>query len=392
MNYYSKYLKYKNKYLNLKNEMISGSSKTELSNKYFNNDVIKTDFNIPKKTNIYKSFYKNGNDSEGIIFGHGSSIPKVFCIVPDNIIIRPTTKLGNVSNRASFLQDLDDLNNLYSKKHRRYITFEKGYNTTYYPSSLIQDMLITFKSTYPETSTFSFSGIVTGNINKSDEFIRLLNSVEDVSNESLKYHDTDIILDKDYQNNPTNGNIWGKSFYLSDILKAISTRITENNDKPYIYTLQICRSGIDITTIPDNFCNNYLNIPDPVIKGPITLLRQKTAEEIDGFKYFNYKFKKIKKLLGMTGSPRSNNFILEYLNGTNFICKSDISCIGPVFNCDSCTKTCNKITKYITSIIGKIEETEINNNRLSYESFCLISSLLDMKIPFNNIFNNLSCD
>ena len=171
--YFSLYIKYKKKYLNLKesykNKQIlqKGASKSDffLNESKIDSVRIPDQFNFSTEIIKEESILKNNRDTinklhhynsnspsvrgEGIIFGHGIQIPNLFCIIPDNIIVRPTTKSGTVSNRAFYNIDPEDLDNLYRRQDREYLRFSDVYDRYYFPSGLIPNLLVTFRSTYP---------------------------------------------------------------------------------------------------------------------------------------------------------------------------------------------------------------------------------------------------
>ena len=147
MNYRKKYLKYKKKYKDFK--LKYGGAET------------------PSSTIDYETL----KDNQGIIFGHANQKNNEFCLVPDNLIIRPTSKTGIISNRAFYTNSHNE-DNLIVKSKRKNLTFENGYNNKYTPGSLIPNLTIQFSSTYPERiinipgfdikdSAVSYTGIIT---------------------------------------------------------------------------------------------------------------------------------------------------------------------------------------------------------------------------------------
>jgi len=410
--FYKKYKKYKNKYLNLKNKE-GGAMAESKSNIPFPLDddeevTIGSKFNFSKEIIMNESLYNNDKSTintlhhynkndptvrgEGVIFGHGSQIPELFCIIPNNIILRPTTKSGTVSHRDFYERESEDLENLYNRTDREFLTFANVYQRYYFPSSLIPNLLVTFKSTYPENNSFSLTGIVTGNINRQEKLIKLMSdkSEEQIKSESLKYHNSTINLEKDIEGNLTNGDIWGKTFYLSDILNAISKHIKQNGNIPQVYILQICRSypkEYD-NDLNEQFCNNYVNYTNfsPTILPPsIGLLRMKSAGEIMDFMYFREKYNKLKQLI----QSKNEKFIENFLNSTSIVCKSD-NCIGPYYNCRNCDKTCTKILNFFNKLIQQIDQN-VERNLLTYNDFCVLNHIFNHKIPFEENFSKNEC-
>ena len=121
---------------------------------------------------------------QGIIAGHGSTNPlefpggEIFCIVPDNIIVRPMIKYGvNFKPDAYFLKkDLTDkqkelrIKQLEDKMKRKdidvfYDYYGGNYNNLYCGGSIIMNNSISFPLTWDDhTNGYLPGGIITGDI------------------------------------------------------------------------------------------------------------------------------------------------------------------------------------------------------------------------------------
>ena len=364
-NYQNLYLKYKNKYIDLKNKMNGGSSKINILTKQFSAD----------------------NLGQGIIFGHGRQIEGEFCIVPDNIILRPTSRIGSDST-LGYLEEPDDITNLFIKENRKYIVgFKDDFQNYYLPGSLIPNMIIELRSVFPN-NLFSFTGIVTGNIkcdkpNKFDCLFQTYIDEETTKRESLKFNDERIL---------SNDN-WGTAISLSDLLQLLSKKIKEYEsgpDKlPKIYILQSCRSGCHTVSkdvlsrcFGDNIPREYSEMINDSAASFEGMSRTPSVSQVREFIDFKNDYIRIRELIETRNKDFLDKFIPNFVD--DFKCKSEINkCRGPLINkCNNtdCEKTCEKIAEFLMTLLIQVT-ISINNGRISYETFCLFNNLKYHRIP-----------
>ena len=370
--YKSLYYKYKNKYLKLKNKMKGGETKYEL----------------------IKRFEIEGR-GQGLILGHGNQINDEFCLIPDNIILRPTSRIGSYST-TQYLEDDEDVEFLFKRKDRQYISnFLDGYSNYYLPGSLIPNMNIKLRSvfnkdgtTIPET--YSFTGVVTGNIvcNHDSYYQCLYQDYQDEETTKIKsfeFSNQEIISKEN----------WGNIIKLSSLLKIISDKIKKNKEGniiPKIYILQVCRSGCDsisFDTLSKCFDGE---IPDEYLPVP-NLMRIPSVSEVKEFVNFKNDFDKIKSNIKTRNSEFLDRFIPNFVNDLR--CKSEQeTCVGPLINkCDNnikCRKTCALLIRILDIILNEIESS-VEIGEINYKTFCLLNHLKLNKIPIYYIkeYNDL---
>ena len=268
----------------LYNRTKSKEENNEIISKYLKDEIMKT------------------SDKNGIISGHGSSVAGKLCMVPSNLCIRPMCCQNDIVE--------------VSKKHNNWLkssdrALESGfsclgksnYDNYYYPTQFIPELIINFAMIWDNPKRYSITGIITdditddswkdnGGIKKFHNYDLLDNLQSDdiIRKDSLKFHNNHIILNEDYNGEPTNGDIWNKNFYLSQILNAISKAVKLNNSLPTIYWLQTCRNSI----LPNITCNHCrleninwekTNLELDTTKKPV-LMRSNSINKIDKLKSF----------------------------------------------------------------------------------------------------------
>lgn len=184
-----------------------------------------------------KEFYRFGS---GIIFGHGAQNNNRFCIIPENMIVQPIVKSGHDAN-MKFLTSAYDTEDFYNLSTRATLEFMDGYEGKYFPGSLIPEVNILFKTTFPPTQEhkafFSFTGIITTSI---PERAQLFTEINTQTDEEIKIASTEF----NNQSIFTNDELWDSFRPLSTVLKKISNKILEPGSRiPNAYVLQTCRSA-----------------------------------------------------------------------------------------------------------------------------------------------------
>jgi hypothetical protein len=341
-NYKVSYLKYKTKYLNLKKKLHGGT----LS---------------PVEKQLINKFEKEGN-GQGIIIGHGSQLDN-FCLIPDNIILRPMTKTGT----TALLNTLEnfDMDFLKKKSERQYITeFNADYNNWYLPGSLIPNISINLRTVFQNPIRFSFTGVITSTIyepaSSSQGMIHRYVNEEQTKIKSLQYHDSRLLP----------GDIWDTDILLSDLLQIMSRNIniyTSAAEKiPKIYILAVCRGGntsISVDTLEKclrDTSREHGDEPEDELD-KITFSRTTSASQIDIFKNYKNLYNHISSLITSINIVYINNFIPD-----------DIPKIP---------KTQNSIHQILQSALGDISYN-IQNGIVTPKYFCMLKNLSEHNFSY----------
>jgi hypothetical protein len=238
---------------------------------------------------------KKKKKNDGVIMGHGLTIPDTLCIIPAGITIRPVTKcytnasfnnytdvgiitnlkvreeillkkgvgVGLTQEEGNLLEhirkqietedkkalDLRNIKNLaIAAKRSQTVDFPSGtdeiYSQEYKEGSIMPNMIIHFSPYYPsdsnviKSSTFSLRGIITKSFD--ERFIHHSThgkSEEDVKRESTQFHNKNIIsVERMYQ----------QQWLLSDLLNEIAKAKEKDTNLPDTYILTACRAS-DVT-------------------------------------------------------------------------------------------------------------------------------------------------
>ena len=334
----------------------------------------------------------------GLISGHGGIISNKLCVIPDNLWIVPrsiTGKSTKTTDTENVTWDKD-----YKSSNDRGIDMDfddKGYISWYGPGSLMSDVDINFKLTWPYSqnsndshdSRLSYAGIITGNITTfprdaeearlkkklGDEYTTKNISITDATHSNqLVYSNYDINSDSEIKRVllHDNNNIFNideinldKNYNLGSLLNKISNYIKEKPDTiiPRVYILDACRGFSPIDLKPDIACPilgqlkintgtdaaSSLTTSPPTASSPTVprprLVKTQSASRIHELQNFNERFEFIKGKIDIINS------FPDIINNTFFI---------PHIH---------------DVIIEKIQSNIQTQNSISHLEFCYINEL-----------------
>jgi hypothetical protein len=343
-NYKISYLKYKKKYLNLKKKLHGGTLTLE-------------------EKKLINKFETEGN-GQGIIIGHGSQLDN-FCLIPDNIILRPMSKSGS----ATLIDDLQDfdMDSLKKRPDRKLISEFTvdgiDYNNWYLPGSLIPNININLRTVFRGEREFSFTGVITGTIYESNPSTGIIIfpyvNEDQTRQKSLQYHDSRLLP----------GDIWNTHILLSELLQIMSRNIniyTSPTEKiPKIYILAACRVGdesISFNTLQK--CLTDLKEEQRRESGFEELssfTRTKSASQIEIFKTFKKIYDDVSSLITSGNLDNINRFI-----------PADIA---------KTPETQKSIHQILQSALGDISY-HIQNGLVTPKYFCMLKNLLEHNFSY----------
>ncbi len=284
----------------------------------------------------------------GLIMAHGR-ILKNFCIVPEGLCIQLTSSAGQNLNLSDLIQsyDRDRFKRIDLRKE-----LSEFYDSNYYEGSIIPDMLLDFRLTFPPSkeppNDFSFTGIITGSIFSDDLIFEYQKGnpegEKNCKDTSLTYHD-EKFMEKDL--------IWNYKITLGSLLKKIKTVKDKNPELPSIYRLIACRGGDIASAQAEVNC-----VP---VRLAYSGLRQESASQQENLQLFKYNLDQFNLFLDK--NPNSiANFILR---------NPDIQIIDDTFNI-----LYNTVKDYIINIIHNIEA----ENKISFNNLCTTLDLFEYKL------------
>ena len=327
-----------------------------------------------------KGMYSRGT---GIIIGHGRQLSNELCRIPDNILLKPTSRMESC---ADLFEGVSDFLDLYKSREYRGLIQEwtDDYEGRYMPGSLIPNLIIDFCTTFPVDTprphNYSNTGIITGNITCVDDDITCLypeitdtqHTNDDLlMDASMKFHDNDIIDSK---------SIWRKTVKLSDILTLLSVKITEL-DIPQVYILHVCRVHDEdiktlskLSTLKEALCKFDCINPES-----LTLSRLASTSERTEFTNFEENLVEFKQLI-------TDPIFLDEFYSYNMC----TSCNGPrkyVCSNEICLELCSSIHSVLNRFIFDIEE-KLKGNVITYNDFASFDLLRNGHIT-NEIYDQI---
>jgi hypothetical protein len=223
-----------------------------------------------KNTTVYGSKIGKSNsrkiENYGIIKGHGSTIQDKICIIPKNLKLGLYVHKGDAHKHIEFFNE-NTVDLLKNKQSRGLYLQTVSEPVILEGDTPILDILINFSPGYSDKgsetknnnsniASYSFIGIITGNLSfiernmhsiskRVDKKMNHREMIEMVKYESMIDHNNNIIpIDQLYK----------KNWFLSDILKIISSYKKIHPEIPSTYILMTCRSYIPY--IPGITANN----------------------------------------------------------------------------------------------------------------------------------------
>jgi hypothetical protein len=330
---------------------------------------------------------------QGIIFGHGIQVPGRLCRVPENLWLRPTCPHNTTTTNQVIYhtEESEDTKPVWKATRQRNLVSDftqsdqTEYANYYYPTQLIPDLKIQFKSTWTDDDApsqiacYSLTGIVTGNISKETELITNVKpgvTEEMVKRDSLKCHNIPLMVNS--KGRQINNDIWGETIYLSQVLTAISASVRKNPSLPKIYWLQVCRSGslvnIECESGQVRELSGGASTPDIPPPPPLpSLLRLRTLSANDPSSPLTLFYLKCL-------------FYREYMipgNWGNQVI-SDIYC-GPgpwsVGRTHNPNPLCKIIDSQVTAITQEILVQMTEENYLNFPQYCYLNAFMTGQLP-----------
>ena len=237
--------------------------------------------------------YKDLMNIQGIISAHGSEIQDRLCLIPDNIIIRPATGIG----QSATSEWMNDMVEYYLKANDRRILneFTEGYgmdSQAYYPGSLLPELNLHFRVTFPPAleekhrNLYGDTGIITGSFDCPEQDISCI-----IRNITPEMKANDILLKnssmvRNDQRIYSNDELWDQEILLSNVLSHISKKIKEQNKQeikkiPNTYILQVCRGTSNRQIITEIDALKAQQLPEGYTTEE-TLEKIKSTSEVTG--------------------------------------------------------------------------------------------------------------
>lgn len=181
-------------------------------------------------------------NKSGMICAHGRSIDTL-CIIPQNLGVQPMVSAADdlIGNEETASTPGMDITVHRDAGLRATGPFQDGYERSYGPGSIMQNMVLEFKLTWEFVNKFAWTGIITRTIPDGAEYMMDMGtSTEDQIRDRSMAHHNEIFATKE--------ELWGNKFKLNGVLKRISKTITQNEGMalPNVYVLNACRGGDDI--------------------------------------------------------------------------------------------------------------------------------------------------